>query len=46
MDYSTNGFKQKVPRKVHVEIALKNEKDKFKKERGILDNLLKGFNAV
>lgn len=27
------GFKQKVPRKVHVNTASKNEKEKFKKER-------------
>jgi hypothetical protein len=27
------GFKQKVPRKVHVNIASKGEKEEFKKEQ-------------
>jgi hypothetical protein len=41
------GFKQKVPRKIHVITASKNEKDAFKKEhRKMLDNLPKGFTTV
>jgi thymidine kinase len=45
------GFKQKVPRKVHVNTASKEEKERFKRAREILDTLLlqqkkEGFTVV
>ena len=40
------GFKQKVPRKVHVNTASKEEKEGFKRARKILDNLKNEFTAV
>src|ERR1044071_3975240 len=41
------GFKQKVPRKVHVNTASKEEKIQFKKRaKMVLDNLPKEFTAV
>ena len=41
------GFKQKVPRKVHVNTASKEEKEDFKRARKILDYLKKDeFTAV
>jgi putative transposase len=41
------GFKQKVPRKVHLNTASEEEKEGFKKTQEILlDNLHNGFTAV
>lgn len=43
------GFKQKVPRRVHVNTASTKEKEKFQIKKGakvVLDNLPRGFTAV
>jgi Winged helix-turn helix len=40
-------FRQKIPRKVHVNTASEEEEEQFKKRaQGILDNLPEGFAAV
>jgi Zn-dependent M32 family carboxypeptidase len=40
------GFKQKVPRKVHVNTASYEEKNNSKRAKVVLDNLPKDFTAV